>query len=673
MERVSRGHRLRDLSTRALRTSSGRGHRDDGSPSGVDTRASGGGGSADETRAHRTGVRQPGPGHPSQNARPQSTHHDGSPHETASADRDPRAASGPGRPNPRPHPGYSHYPPDGASTPRPAPGDSGAGTGAGGTGGADAYRTPPTHNPHLPPLNADTTDRTTAYADEERRSGPAKLTVTRVAAHRTRQFTRRVFGLIHSAATADGADESGLTALLRPVVLNYAIDAAMAVALANTLFFAAASGESKGKVGLYLLLTIAPFAIIAPVIGPLLDRIQRGRRIAMATTFAVRALLAAVVIANSGWDPVSRQLTYDPWVLYPAALGLLVMSKSFGVLKSAVTPRVLPEGIDLVRVNSRLTTFGLVGGTIVGGAIATIFEFFLGKLLPWHFPGAMLWLAVAAIIAGICCLRIPAWVESTEGEVPTTLTYHGEPAIHQDFDGQQSRTRKRKFSRAALTKHLRQPLGRGVVTGLWGNGTIRILTGFLTIYIAFYAKSNEHQSGWVQLAMVGAVGAAAGIGNFIGNAAGTRLDLPQPSRIVLATTTAAVLGAIATAVFGNLLVAVIATLIASGTSAIAKVSLDSSIQDDLPEESRASAFGRSETVLQLAWVLGAALGVLLPPNLRIGFGVVAVVMVLGFTQTVLTHRGGTLVPGLGGKRPEQAAPSGAIPVPDGDRATDQYR
>ena len=63
---------------------------------------------------------------------------------------------------------------------------------------------------------------------------------------------------------------------------NYASDAALAVALANTLFFSAASAESKGKVALYLLITVAPFALVAPVIGPALDRLQQGRRAAMA-------------------------------------------------------------------------------------------------------------------------------------------------------------------------------------------------------------------------------------------------------------------------------------------------------------------------------------------------------------------------------------------------------
>ena len=180
-----------------------------------------------------------------------------------------------------------------------------------------------------------------------------------------------MYGLVHRAATADGADKSGLTALTWPVVANFAVDAAMAVALADTLFFAAASGESKGKVALYLLITIAPFAVIAPLIGPALDRLQHGRRVALATSFMLRTALVVVLIAN--FDGATG--SFPSWVLYPCALGMMVLSKSFSVLRSAVTPRVLPPSIDLVRVNSRLTTFGLLGGTMVGGAIAAAAQY----------------------------------------------------------------------------------------------------------------------------------------------------------------------------------------------------------------------------------------------------------------------------------------------------------
>ncbi|MFE3796765.1 MFS transporter [Nocardia tengchongensis] len=462
---------------------------------------------------------------------------------------------------------------------------------------------------------------------------PRKLTVTRVAARRSIELTQSGFATFQRAAKADGAEESGLTALVYATMANFATDAAIAVALANTLFFASATAESVTKVALYLVITIAPFAVIAPVIGPMLDRLQHGRRVALAGSFAIRVLVAGLLIFN-----------IDNWALYPLALCMMVLSKSFSVLKSAVTPRVLPPGIDLVRTNSRLTVFGLVGGTLCAGGVAALIAKVTGS------TGALLFAAALAAAGAFLSLRIPAWVENTEGEVPATLGYHGGD----------SRTEVLDPSRAGdvpPTKR-RQPLGRSVVTGLWGNSTVRVLTGFLTFYVAFVVKTTGHH-GVQQIAMLGIVGAAAAIGNFAGNATGARMKLGRPQLIVLLCTLACVAAAIAAAILNSLMGAAIATLIAAGASALAKVSLDASIQDDLPPESVASGFGRSETVLQLAWVLGGALGVLLPtlwmPTMWWkGFAVVCVIMALGLIQTVVSYRGHSLLPGLGGNRPQHA-------------------
>src|SRR6185436_10423424 len=274
-----------------------------------------------------------------------------------------------------------------------------------------------------------------------------KITVTRAAAQRSREMGSKMYGLVHRAATADGADKSGLTALTWPVVANFAVDAAMAVALANTLFFAAASGESKGKVALYLLITIAPFAVIAPLIGPALDRLQHGRRLALAMSFALRSALAVVLIAN--YDPATG--SFPPWVLYPCALGMMVLSKSFSVLRSAVTPRVLPPSIDLVRVNSRLTMFGLLGGTILGGAIAAGVEYLFGL---FRLPGALYVIVAITVVGAALSMRIPKWVEVTTGEVPTTLSYHGPT---EQFG---------RPTQPPVTDKTRQPLGRNIITSL---------------------------------------------------------------------------------------------------------------------------------------------------------------------------------------------------------------
>lgn len=441
------------------------------------------------------------------------------------------------------------------------------------------------------------------------RTGPKKLTVTRVAAFRSRELTTKGVQIFHRAATADGADRSGLTSLTYAVMGNYAVDAALAVALANTLFFAAAKAESTGKVLLYLLITVAPFAVIAPLIGPALDRLQHGRRIALAASSFARAILAVVMAVN-----------FDSWVLYPCALGMLVLSKSFGVLKAAVTPRVLPPDITLVKTNSRLTVFGLMAGGVAGA---------LAAALSWAFgsTGALVFTALLSVIGGWLCLRIPAWVESTEGEVPV--------------DGVRARTR-RAF-----------PLP--VTTTLWANGSIRIETGFLALFIAFVIKSEyTDSSAFTQLLLLGVVGVAAGIGGFLGNAIGARLPLTKPDLVSISSLAAVVLTTLIAALIPGLITASIVGLVGSTASALAKVCLDSVIQHELPEASRASAFGVSETALQLSWVFGGVVGLLLggvwtfghDSVYTIGFAVITVLLAVGLTQSWLVRRGRSLFPWL---------------------------
>ncbi|MGV0045573.1 MFS transporter [Mycobacterium colombiense] len=513
------------------------------------------------------------------------------------------------------HPGAVNYPAGGAAdrrTRRPSP--------------------MPSANRYLPPLGHQPEPERHSAATPRGPVSGERITVTRAAALRSREMGSRMYWMVQRAATADGADKSGLTALTWPVVANFAVDAAMAVALANTLFFAAATGESKGRVALYLLITIAPFAVIAPLIGPALDRLQHGRRVALAASFALRTALAVLLVMN--YDGASG--SFPSWVLYPCALAMMVFSKSFSVLRSAVTPRVMPPTIDLVRVNARLTTFGLLGGTIVGGAIAGGVEFACTHL--FKLPGA-LFVVIAVTIAGaMLSMRIPRWVEVTAGEVPATLSYR-----------QDSEPLRRSWHKE-VSGALRQPLGRNIITSLWGNCTIKVMVGFLFLYPAFVAKAHQ-ANGWAQIAMLGMIGAAAGIGNFVGNFTSARLKLGRPAALVVRCTVAVSAVALAAAVAGNLMLAVIATLVTSGSSAIAKASLDASLQNDLPEESRASGFGRSESTLQLAWVLGGALGVLVYTELWVGFTAVTALLILGLAQTLVSFRGNSLIPGLGGNRP----------------------
>ena len=464
---------------------------------------------------------------------------------------------------------------------------------------------------------------------------PKKLTVTRVAAIRSKQLTTNAAAAFRRAVNADGADKSGLTALTYATMLNYASDAAMAVALANTLFFSAASADSsKGKVALYLLITIAPFALVAPVIGPMLDRIQRGRRLAMCATSVGQALACLVMATN-----------FDGWLLYPAALAKMVLSKSFTVLKAAVTPRVVPPDITLAKTNARLTTFGLVGGAAFGAVAALVLQIFGSA-------GALWFTAVICVVGAVQAMRIPAWVEVTEGEVPASLSAHPE-------------------------KPKRQPMGRHVVVALSGNATIRVLTGFLMMFAAFAVRAQTEGDAFQQLLLLGVIAGAAGAGSFLGNGIGARINLGHPEQIVLGCIIGCLSSTVVAMLMEGIATAAIVGLVGATASALAKNSLDAVIQDDMPEESRASAFGRSETVLQLAWVVGGATGVLLPPTFWLGFLVVSLFLVVGLVQTLLNRKGQSLIPGFGGERPvrpwrtatgpRQAAFQEGPPAPPSDR------
>jgi hypothetical protein len=206
----------------------------------------------------------------------------------------------------------------------------------------------------------------------------------------------------------------------------------------------------------------------------------------------------------------------------------------------------------------------------------------------------------------------------TEGEVPATLS-------------------------ATPVKTKRQPMGQHVVVSLWANGTIKVLTGFLMMFSAFAVRAETEGKPIQQLLLLGLIAGAAGIGSFGGNAVGTRLHVTRPEQMVLGCLIASLSATVVATIMPGIGTMTVVSLIAATAAALAKNSLDAVIQDDLPEASRASAFGRSETVLQMGWVFGGALGVLLPATFWVGFLVISLILALGLVQTVLANRGASLL------------------------------
>ena len=171
----------------------------------------------------------------------------------------------------------------------------------------------------------------------------------------TGRFGRFTLRQARRAADAEGAGQSGLSRLIELHAVHAAGDAAIAISLAGTLFFAVPTGEARGQVSLFLGMTMLPFAIVAPLIGPFLDRFSHGRRWAIGGTLALRAFLA--------WAMAGAVSSQSTW-LFPAALGCLVSSKAYAVARAAAVPRLVPEGLTLVKANARTSLAGVVGAAV---------------------------------------------------------------------------------------------------------------------------------------------------------------------------------------------------------------------------------------------------------------------------------------------------------------------
>lgn len=176
-------------------------------------------------------------------------------------------------------------------------------------------------------------------------------------------------------------------------------------------------------------------------------------------------------------------------------------------------------------------------------------------------------------------------------------------------------------------------------TAMWGTALQRLGTGFMTIYIAFVAKSSHGLSGTEQLALLGMVGAAGGVGTFLGNAVGSRIRFSRPRTTVLVLGALSLAAVVTAAVTAAPVVVAVATAVLSLGSAISKSCLDATIQENLAAAAQASAFGLSETTLQLSWVLGGTLGLLLPTDLAVGMWVLAATGTVFFVNVIAASRG----------------------------------
>ncbi len=354
----------------------------------------------------------------------------------------------------------------------------------------------------------------------------------------------------------------GFRALAMAHAAAVAGDAAVTLSLAGTLFFSVPSSEARGNVVLYLLLTVAPFAVIGPLLGRLLDRNAGAMRAALVTSAGVRVLLA-VVMANN----------LDGWLLFPAAFLLLILSRAHGIARNALLPAAISEPIALVEANAKLAQVGVLGGAVTAPVVALLVRL-LGPV------AGLLLGAVLFVVAAVVALGVPR------------------PVIDRDGDG---------IPDALQTPRVHIP--RPVRLAQLATAVVRMLNGFLVLLLAFAFK--DAAAGGLDF---GAVLGAAGLGFGLASVVAPRMErrLREEPTVVAALAVEAGAAFAAGQWFG--LPAAAALAAAAGFAwGIAKLAFDGLLQRSLPAAKRGAAFTRSETVFQLGWVLGA----LLPTALRI--------------------------------------------------------
>lgn len=400
--------------------------------------------------------------------------------------------------------------------------------------------------------------------------------------------------------------------------LSLSGDTLVTVALAGSLFFDISPTAARGRVALSLVLTMAPFAVVAPLLGPAIDRVRGGRRLMVAAAAIGRAVAALLAAA---W--------VDGLLLFPAAFALLVLSKTHAVAKSSLVPTVVEDRRSLVGANARLALTGGLASTVAA------------------LPGvALLQLAGAEWV-----MRLAAVVFVAGAAMALRIVQ-----VHPDDPA----------GDASATEELRHA---GVRLAAIATGVLRATVGFLTFLVAFGLRRGGEPA-WV----FGLVLAASIGGSLVASVVAPMLRRRLPEEHLLAGSLGlvAVVTAVAARAGGRPGAALAAGAVGVAAGA-GKLAFDSLVQRDAPAAAQGRAFARFEALFQLAWVVGALLPVALTVPGRAGYGLLclgssgtaaAYLAALAANRRVIAHRvlghGG---PGAGARSP--AGPEGGAPGPRG--------
>ena len=356
-------------------------------------------------------------------------------------------------------------------------------------------------------------------------------------------------------------------------------DAAVAISLAGSLFFDISPQAARGKVALYLLLTMAPFAVVAPLLGPALDRMQGGRRLMVVLSCAGRAVVTAFLVANIS----------SLW-LFPLAFLFLVLAKSYAISKSALVPTVVADDGELVEANSKL---GLLAG--IAGFVVVL-------------PAVLLKLIDVRITL---CFAVLLYIVAT---------------------GLATRLRREVVAATPAGPREKEELrSAGVVLAASGMAIVRAIVGFLTFQLAFLLRSQKASVVWFGLVLL-----FSAIGTMAGNALGPILRRSQHEERMLAIAFVLItIGGLLAAFGGGQVSAALLAGLVGVAASFARLAFDAIVQRDAPDANRGRAFAQFETKFQMAWVAAAFVPVVIPIPRTVGFLIVSVLAACALASYIL--------------------------------------
>lgn len=357
----------------------------------------------------------------------------------------------------------------------------------------------------------------------------------------------------------------------------------MAIALADSLFLSISPDAARTKVILFLAVSIAPFAVVSPLVGPAIDRMRGGHR---AVVMLVGALRAVVLIAMA-WN-------LDSLTLFPLAFAALILGKTYAIAKSALVPTIVKDESQLVASNSKL---GQVAG-ITGFVMAIP-----AGILQLISSQATLTLgALAYVAAALNAYRLPK-MASVNGH-----------------------------NRQLEAEELHSPV---VVNAANAMRVLRGIVGFMFFHLAFWLRGEDAGTAWFGLAV-----AMAGLATLAANFVGPYLrDKMRESTMLMASLIAIAVAGIAATWYDRVAGGIALAAVINAAAAIGRLAFESTVQSGAPDANRGRAFAKFETQNQMAWVMGGLIPVALSPSGAVGFAIVAIVGVIGAVNFVRTHNG----------------------------------